>query len=58
VTKSGIGFGSDNNEVTLIDPSGNSKHIPEHSKDEIAHMILDAVIEIVKKKRKIEDDWL
>ncbi len=58
VTKSGIGFGSDDNEVTLIDPSGVSKHVPKSSKEEVAHIILDAVLKIIKKKRKIEDDWL
>ncbi len=58
VTKSGIGFGSDNNEVTLVDPTGTSRHVPKSSKEEIAHIILDTVLKIVKKKRKIEDDWL
>ncbi|OPY70576.1 MAG: Coenzyme A biosynthesis bifunctional protein CoaBC [Syntrophorhabdaceae bacterium PtaU1.Bin034] len=57
VTKRGIGFGSDDNEVTLIDPSGTVKHVPKLSKEEIAHVILDAVKNIIKKKRKIEDDW-
>jgi phosphopantothenoylcysteine decarboxylase/phosphopantothenate--cysteine ligase len=58
VTKLGIGFGSDDNEVTLIDSSGATKHVPKSSKEEIAHIILDAVLKIVKKKRKVEDDWL
>jgi phosphopantothenoylcysteine decarboxylase / phosphopantothenate---cysteine ligase len=58
VTKAGIGFGSDHNEVTIIDPSGNPKHVPKLSKDEVAHIILDAVMKILKKKRRAQDDWL
>jgi phosphopantothenoylcysteine decarboxylase / phosphopantothenate---cysteine ligase len=57
VTKSGIGFGADDNEVTIIDGSGTVKHVPTLSKDEIAHVILDSVLKVLKKKRKIEDDW-
>jgi len=58
VTKAGIGFGSDNNEVTMIDLSGTPKHVPKVSKEEVAHIILDAVLKILKKKRTIQDDWL
>jgi phosphopantothenoylcysteine decarboxylase / phosphopantothenate---cysteine ligase len=58
VTKAGIGFGSDNNEVTMLDPSGTAKHVPKVSKEEVAHIILDAVLKILKKKRTIQDDWL
>jgi phosphopantothenoylcysteine decarboxylase/phosphopantothenate--cysteine ligase len=57
VTKAGIGFGSDSNEVTLIDRSGAIKQVPRLSKDEVAHIILDAVLKILKKKKKVEDDW-
>ncbi len=57
VTKAGIGFGSDNNEVTIIDPTGGVKHVPKLSKEEIAHIILDSVLKVIKKKKKIEDDW-
>lgn len=57
VSKAGIGFGSDENEVTLIDRSGTARQTPRRSKSEIAHIILDAVLKIVKKKRKVEDDW-
>jgi phosphopantothenoylcysteine decarboxylase/phosphopantothenate--cysteine ligase len=57
VTKEGIGFGSDRNEVTIIDRSGRSKHVPQMTKDEVAHLILDAVRRVAKK-RKVEDDWL
>ncbi len=57
VTKAGIGFGSEDNEVTLIDRSGTSKRVPRLSKDEIAHIILDAVMKVLKKKKKVEEDW-
>jgi phosphopantothenoylcysteine decarboxylase / phosphopantothenate---cysteine ligase len=58
VTKAGIGFGSDSNEVTIIDPSCTPKHVPKLSKDEVAHIILDAVLKVLKKKRRAKDDWL
>lgn len=58
VSKEGIGFGSDRNEVTIIDFSGRTKHVPEKSKEEIASIILDSIKRIIKKRRKFEDDWL
>lgn len=57
VTKAGIGFGSEENEVTLIDRSGTSKRVPRLSKDEVAQIILDAVMKVLKKKKKVEEDW-
>jgi len=52
VSKPGIGFGSDKNEVTIIDKTGYARHVPEKSKDEIADVILDAVKRLLKKKKK------
>ncbi|MCX8111442.1 MAG: bifunctional phosphopantothenoylcysteine decarboxylase/phosphopantothenate--cysteine ligase CoaBC [Syntrophorhabdaceae bacterium] len=52
VSKPGIGFGSDRNEVTIIDTTGYARHVPEKSKDEIADVILDAVKRVLKKKKK------
>jgi phosphopantothenoylcysteine decarboxylase / phosphopantothenate---cysteine ligase len=57
ITKQGIGFGSDNNEVTIIGSRGRAKHVPKLSKEEVAHVILDAVKRVIKKKRKYKDDW-
>ena len=57
VAKEGIGFGSEENEVTLIDRTGLAKRVPRLSKDEVAQIILDAVQKILKKKRKVEEDW-
>jgi phosphopantothenoylcysteine decarboxylase/phosphopantothenate--cysteine ligase len=57
VAKPGIGFGSDNNEVTIIEATGSAKHVPVLSKDEIAHIILDAAKKALKKKKRDEEDW-
>jgi phosphopantothenoylcysteine decarboxylase/phosphopantothenate--cysteine ligase len=57
ITQSGIGFASDENEVTLIDSAGRTRHVPRLPKDEVASIILDAVKKVIKKKRKVEDDW-
>jgi phosphopantothenoylcysteine decarboxylase/phosphopantothenate--cysteine ligase len=57
VAKAGIGFGSDDNEVTIIERSGSTKQVPKLSKDEIAHIILDAVKKVIKKRKKAKEDW-
>jgi phosphopantothenoylcysteine decarboxylase / phosphopantothenate---cysteine ligase len=57
VAKEGIGFGSDNNEVTIMDALGSVKQVPFLSKDEIANIILDSVKKIVKKRKRADDDW-
>lgn len=57
VSKADIGFSSDNNEVTIIDPSGGVKHVPRRSKEEIAHIILDEALRVLNKKRKTEKEW-
>ncbi len=57
VSKKGIGFGSDNNEVTIIESSGRIKQVPIRNKDEVGHIILDSVKKLMKKRIKSEDDW-
>jgi phosphopantothenoylcysteine decarboxylase/phosphopantothenate--cysteine ligase len=57
VSKSGIGFGADDNEVTIIDAAGGAVHVPKLSKDEIAHIILDEALKAARKKKKTEEDW-
>ena len=58
VTKAGIAFGSDNNEVVIIDSSGRTKEVPILDKDKVAYIILDSVKRLIKKKRKVvEEDW-
>jgi phosphopantothenoylcysteine decarboxylase / phosphopantothenate---cysteine ligase len=58
VSKAGIGFGSDMNEVTIIDKAGNVRQVPMLTKDEVAHIILDATKKILKKRKRVEEDWL
>ncbi len=57
IAKQGIGFGSDNNEVSIIDPKGNTKHVPILSKDEVANIILDSVKKVMKKRQRLKEDW-
>jgi phosphopantothenoylcysteine decarboxylase / phosphopantothenate---cysteine ligase len=57
VSRPGIGFGSDNNEVTIIEATGRTKQVPLLSKDEIAHIILDSVKKVMKRRIKAEEDW-
>ena len=57
ITKAGIGFGSDNNEVVIIDSSGRTKEVPVLEKEKIADIILDAVKRMLKKKKTVEEDW-
>jgi phosphopantothenoylcysteine decarboxylase / phosphopantothenate---cysteine ligase len=57
VSKSGIGFGTDDNEVTIIDATDRSIHVPKLSKDEVAQIILDEALKVAKKKKKTEEDW-
>jgi phosphopantothenoylcysteine decarboxylase / phosphopantothenate---cysteine ligase len=57
VSRAGIGFGSDNNEVTIIEATGRTKQVPLRSKDEVAHVILDSVKKVMKKRKKAEEDW-
>jgi len=57
VARSDIGFGSDNNEVAIIDTNGNMKHVPLLNKEEIANIILDSVRKLLKKRKRTEEDW-
>jgi phosphopantothenoylcysteine decarboxylase/phosphopantothenate--cysteine ligase len=43
VSRPGVGMESDRNEVTVIGRAGESIHVPERSKAEVADAILDAV---------------
>jgi phosphopantothenoylcysteine decarboxylase / phosphopantothenate---cysteine ligase len=56
VSKSNIGFGADDNEVTIIEATGHTKQVPFMSKDEVANIILDSVKKCLKKVRK-KEDW-
>ena len=51
VSKQGIGFGSDVNEVQLIFRDGRVETLTSRPKDEIAHAILDRILSLAKKSR-------
>jgi phosphopantothenoylcysteine decarboxylase/phosphopantothenate--cysteine ligase len=57
VGKNGIGFGSDNNEVTIIETNGRAKQVPMLTKEEISNIILDSVKKIMKKRKRVKEDW-
>lgn len=50
VAKEGVGFGTDTNEVFIVDKEKNVIHVPLASKREVAGKILDAVIERIRPK--------
>jgi len=52
VSRDGIGFGADENEVTIIEASGGTKDVPRLPKDEVASIILDEALAVLKRKRK------
>jgi phosphopantothenoylcysteine decarboxylase / phosphopantothenate---cysteine ligase len=52
VTQAGAGFGVDTNIVKILDTAGKVKKVPLLSKDEVASIILDQVVKLVKKKEK------
>ena len=52
VTQAGAGFGVDTNIVKILDAQGKVRKVPLLSKDEVADIILDQVVKVVKKKEK------
>jgi len=50
VGKEGVGFGTDTNEVFIVDKMKNTVHIQLAKKREVAKKILDAVKEKIKPK--------
>ncbi|MGQ9539236.1 MAG: bifunctional phosphopantothenoylcysteine decarboxylase/phosphopantothenate--cysteine ligase CoaBC [Candidatus Bathycorpusculaceae bacterium] len=50
VSKEGVGFGTDTNEVFIVNGDKKVIHIPLASKHEVARKILDVVIERIKPK--------
>ena len=49
ITAAGSGFGTDTNQVTIIDKSGAAETLPLLSKYEVAQRILDRVVPLLKK---------
>ena len=50
ITAEGSGFGTDTNQVTIIDKSGAAETLPLLSKYEVAHRILDRVVPLLKSR--------
>ena len=48
VTKEGSGFGTETNQVTLIDSAGEAEELPLLSKYEVGHRILNRIVELLK----------
>jgi len=53
VSQPGIGFDSERNAVTILTHSG-SETVPETSKWEVAHRVLDAVVKLKAEKMQLE----
>jgi phosphopantothenoylcysteine decarboxylase / phosphopantothenate---cysteine ligase len=51
VSQPGIGFDSERNAVTILTPNG-AENIPETSKWEVAHRVLDTVVKIKAEDKK------
>ena len=51
ITATDSGFGADTNRVIIIDRQGKAKRLPLLSKSEVAHKVLDRVVELLSRKR-------
>jgi phosphopantothenoylcysteine decarboxylase/phosphopantothenate--cysteine ligase len=49
ISKPGIGFDSDRNEVLLVYPGGHHVELPEEDKHHLAHRLADEIMELVKE---------
>jgi len=52
VTAAGSGFGTDTNQVVILDASGGVERLPLLSKYEVANRVLDRVVPLLRKRRK------
>ncbi|MCH8009706.1 MAG: bifunctional phosphopantothenoylcysteine decarboxylase/phosphopantothenate--cysteine ligase CoaBC, partial [Chloroflexi bacterium] len=52
VTLPGVGFGTDTNQVSIIDAEGEIEEIPLLAKYEVAHRILDRVVPLLRERRE------
>ena len=50
VTRTDAGFGSDMNEVTIIDREGNAEDLPLMTKAEVAHRVLDRCLPLLHNR--------
>ena len=49
VTQPGIGFGADDNRVTLLFPDGRQRAIPTMSKADVAQVVLDEAVGLLAR---------
>jgi phosphopantothenoylcysteine decarboxylase/phosphopantothenate--cysteine ligase len=52
ITAAGSGFGTDTNQVVILDPSGGAERLPLLSKYDVAHRVLDRVVTLLKGQRR------
>jgi phosphopantothenoylcysteine decarboxylase/phosphopantothenate--cysteine ligase len=52
ITEAHSGFGTDTNKVTLIDSQGQIETLPLLPKSEVAHKVLDKVVNLLNASRK------
>jgi phosphopantothenoylcysteine decarboxylase/phosphopantothenate--cysteine ligase len=50
VSRSDSGFGTETNRVVIIDSKGKTDRLPLKSKDEVANIVLDRILEILKRE--------
>lgn len=51
VSKLGVGFSSDMNQVKILFPSGKIKELPFMTKEDVSQFILDEVVELMNRKK-------
>jgi len=54
VTKPGAGFATETNQVKFLYPSGEIKDLPMMSKEEVAQVILDEVVRLLQRSKKVK----
>jgi phosphopantothenoylcysteine decarboxylase/phosphopantothenate--cysteine ligase len=52
ISRSDSGFGTETNRVVIIDSEGKDEALPLMSKDEVANIVLDGVLDMLKKKKR------
>lgn len=50
ISRPDIGFSADHNEISILYPDGNVKHIPKGTKKEIARAVMQEVARLLKEK--------
>jgi phosphopantothenoylcysteine decarboxylase/phosphopantothenate--cysteine ligase len=51
VTKPGVGFGRDTNQVKVLYPSGKVRDLPLLTKEEVSSILLDEVVKLLRKRK-------